>query len=109
MGRVGLHGRIAQLRPALVVEPLHQGRIAGEGLRRRHLLDTVALPQAAGAAKGRQPRFGRDAGAGQDDDQAGWPTKRHGATPAALGSANSPLERKLTPPKTGPWSRPLSP
>ena len=36
---VGLHGRIGELGAARIVELLHARRIAGEGLRRRHILD----------------------------------------------------------------------
>ena len=57
-----------QVAPALIVEFVDEGRIAGEGLGRGHVLDAVTRPDAVGVAEGRQPGFLGDAGAGEDDD-----------------------------------------
>ncbi len=82
MGGIGRDRRIAQPGAALVVEAMHQVRIAGEGTRRGHFLDAPPLPQAAGATKGGQSGLGRDAGAGQHDDGSARPSHGHEATPA---------------------------
>ena len=60
-----------QLASTGVVEPVHQCGIAGEALRRRHVLEVHPRPDAVGAAKGVEPGFLRYAGAGQHDDGAG--------------------------------------
>jgi len=66
MRRIGLDPRDA--RAPLVVEAMHQRRIAGQRLGRADVLDAVSLPQAARAPEGGDAAFGGDAGAGQDDD-----------------------------------------
>ncbi len=68
MGRIRLD--FAEPRPARVVEAVDQRGVAGKSLGRRHVLDPVAFPQPVGAAKGGEPAFGADPGAGQDDDVA---------------------------------------
>ena len=65
---IGLDG--FELGPSRVVECMDQGRVAGEGLGRRDILDAMAFPQPVRPPKGRETAFGRDAGAGQDDDVA---------------------------------------
>ena len=45
-------------------------RVGGERLGRADILDAMPFPQPAGAAKGREPTFRRQAGAGQHDDRA---------------------------------------
>jgi hypothetical protein len=47
-----------------------QARVACERLRSREVLDTVVLPEAVLATKGRDAGFGADAGAGEDEDVA---------------------------------------
>ena len=49
---VWLNGGITQLRASRIVEALHQIRVAREGLRRCHILNPVARPDAGAA---RQP------------------------------------------------------
>ena len=49
---------------------MDQRRIARETLRGCHVLDPMPLPQPIGTAEGRKTAFGRNAGAGQDDDIA---------------------------------------
>ena len=68
MRGIGLDG--PELGPPRVVECMDQRRIAGEGFGRRDILDAMAFPQPVRPAKGREPAFGGDAGAGQDDDVA---------------------------------------
>ena len=65
---IGLDG--CELGPPRVVECMDQGRVAGEGFGRRDILDAMAFPQPVRPPKGRETAFGRDAGAGQDDDVA---------------------------------------
>ena len=67
MRGVGLHGRIGELGAARVVEFLHARRIAPEGLRRRHILDAHALPDAVRVAEGGKPAFARNARPCQDN------------------------------------------
>ena len=69
-----------QVGAAEVVEAPDQGRVAVKGPRRGDLLDAVAFPQPAGAAKRRQAALGRDAGAGQHGDLLGSASEsaRHG-------------------------------
>jgi hypothetical protein len=64
--RVRFH--FGQLGATLIVEVVHQHRIAGKRLRRADILDAVTFPEAVRSAKGGQPALGRDAGAGQHDD-----------------------------------------
>ena len=59
---------LEQAGAAHVVEIMHQGRVAHEGFGCSHVLDPVAAPQTAGAAKGFQPAFGGNAGTGKDDN-----------------------------------------
>ena len=68
MGGVGMDGR--QLAAALVVEILHEARVAGEGLGRGHILEPMPLPQAVIGPEGGDAGFGGDAGAGEDDEVA---------------------------------------
>ena len=68
MSFVGPHIALPQPAPALVVEIVHQGRIAGEPLRRGHILDAVFFPQAIRGAESRNTRLGGNAGACQHDD-----------------------------------------
>jgi len=68
MGGVGLDAAVHEVLAPGVVEGLHAGRIAGEGLGRSHVLDPDAGPNAVGVAKGVQAGFPRDAGAGEHDD-----------------------------------------
>ena len=57
---IGADRRRQQLAPPLVVEALHQPRLARERLGRRDLLEPSALPQPVGAAKARQSGFDGD-------------------------------------------------
>jgi len=65
---IGLDARLLQLVTTLVVKTLHQRRIAGKGLRRGNILKPMVLPQAVGATKSADARFGGNAGASQDDN-----------------------------------------
>ena len=67
MRRVRLDG--PELGPPLVVEGVDQRRIARESLGRADILDAMPLPQPVGPAKGREPAFRGNTGAGEDDDQ----------------------------------------
>src|SRR5262249_19124611 len=81
--RVGL-GRAARLAPR-VVEIQDQLGIAREALRRRHIHHVDLGPDAVLVAEGGDAGFGRDAGAGQNDDAL---EARHaGQIPPACGSA----------------------
>jgi threonine aldolase len=65
---------------ALGVELPHEQRIAREALRRRHVLDGVALPQAVRVAERRHAALRRDAGAGEDEEERlGVEQARHGS------------------------------
>lgn len=66
VGGVGMHRR--QPAAATVVEVLHQGGVAGEGLGRRHVLKPTAHPQAVVGAEGGHAGLGGYAGAGEDDE-----------------------------------------
>ena len=68
MGSVGLHPALPQIAPALVVEVVHQGRIAFEAFRGRHVLDRVFFPQAILRAESGNARLRRDASAGEYHD-----------------------------------------
>ena len=93
VGGVGRDGRVLQLAAALVVEALHQRRVAGKGLRRRHVLDAVVLPEAIGGAEGADAALGGDAGAGEYHEVAG-----HGVQPAGFCRRASRLEVSQRPP-----------
>ena len=73
VGGIGLHQ--GEAAPPFVVETVDQRRVPVEGLRRGHVLHPVLLPEAVGGAKGAQPAFGGDAGAGEDHETGG---SRHG-------------------------------
>ena len=64
----GVGPGLDQVDPTGVVELVHEGRVAGEALGRRHLLEVVLGPQAVLVAEGAEPGLGRDAGAGEDHD-----------------------------------------
>lgn len=61
---------LRQARPAFIVEGVNTGRITRESLGRCHVFDANARPDAAFVAKGRNARFCRNSGAGQNDDGA---------------------------------------
>ena len=82
MRRIGLHRRIAQLRPAQVVEAVDQHRVARERLGRGHILEPVALPQPASATKGGQTQLGGNAGARKDHDRTVLHARAHRMPPA---------------------------
>lgn len=55
---------------AHVVEAKDKIGVSGKTLGCRHVLDPMLLPQATSVAKGADPAFGRNAGAGEDHDIA---------------------------------------
>ena len=57
VGCIRRHG--PKHRPALIIERLHQLRIARERLGRGHVFDIVLCPDATRIAKGRNTAFGR--------------------------------------------------
>ncbi len=80
MRRIRLRGE--HVHPPLIVESLHQIRVAREAFGGGDLLDRVVFPQAVVGAKGAQSAFRADPGAGKDDDVAGF---CHGAHEAYEG------------------------
>ena len=101
--RVGSDVGCKQLAAALVVEALHRPRLACEGLGGRNVFEPPAFPQATGAAKARQARFDRDAGAGQHHDRAGL---RHADRLVHLlrsRRTRSRPPRSSAPPPSTPW------
>ena len=65
----GIRFYLHQSGAALVVEGLHQFRIALESFGRGDILDTVTFPEAVRSAERRNSAFRRDAGAGKDDNR----------------------------------------
>ena len=68
MRRVGLDVGVQQLLAAGIVEIMDPHRIVVEGLRRRHILDAHARPDAVRIAESVEAGFLGDAGPGQDND-----------------------------------------
>ena len=66
----GIGHHLAEEGAALIVELLHQCGIAAEGLWGGDILHPMAFLQAIGGAEGGHAGFGRNAGAGEDDDVA---------------------------------------
>jgi len=66
MGSVGLDGGVMQLAAAVVVEALHQRRIARKALGCGHLLNAVVFPEPVLRAEGAHARLGRYTRTGQD-------------------------------------------
>ena len=68
VGGVGF--RVHEVAPAQIIEREHRVGIAREGFRRRELHRIEPRPDALPVlvAKRAEPAFGRDAGAGQDED-----------------------------------------
>src|ERR1700750_3201654 len=57
-----------QVAATRVVEIMDPRRVLQERFRCRNVIDADRGPDAVGVTKRRQPRFARDAGAGEDDD-----------------------------------------
>ncbi len=74
---------VEQVAPARVVESVDRGGVAGEGLRRRELHGVELRPDAARVAEGAEAAFGRDTGAGEDEDPHQTASKRPGRTAAS--------------------------
>lgn len=66
MRGIGLDLR--KFRPALIIEMMHQHRIARQRFGRADILDPMPLPQAVRATKSRKAAFGGNTCAGEDDN-----------------------------------------
>lgn len=92
VGGIGLDG--AEPGAPRIVESVNQRRIAGEGLRRRHILDPMPFPQAVGTAEGRKSALRGHSRTRQDDDVpnvgAHW-----GGLAASVSKVNDPAFRSL--------------
>jgi hypothetical protein len=74
----GVRHHARHRRAALRVELPDEQGIARESRRRRDVLDPVALPQAAGGAKRRDPALRGDTGAREHEQVTGWIEPQHG-------------------------------
>lgn len=66
----GVRLDVIELRPSCIVESVDQLGIARERFRRGDVFDAMAVPQPVRSSESRKPAFGRNSGAGQNDNVA---------------------------------------